>query len=198
MARKTERLQIRAEQLAQAVVEILSEEGRGALTRERISEKAGLSRPLIYYYFNSSDAVMASAFKWICARILEREEKALEKGRGLDRLAAAFVPEGEESRRLYRAFYALLPEASIKGELRGEVARLRGLRRDLLAEILLDATRSGEVRPPDGCDLDAIGGLLDGAALRAAVDQAPETKGLSARMSDAVRRYLRPVRAVAA
>ncbi|MHB1846653.1 MAG: TetR/AcrR family transcriptional regulator [Deltaproteobacteria bacterium] len=198
MARKTERLQIRCEQLAQAVVEILSEEGRGALTRERISEKAGLSRPLIYYYFNSSEAVMASAFKWICAQILEREEKALEKGEGLARLAAAFVPEGEAARRLYRAFYALLPEASIKDELRGEATRMRGLRRDLLAEILLDATRTGEVRPPDGCDLDAIAGLLDGAAMRAAVEQSPESKGLSARIGDAVRRYLQPVRAVAA
>ena len=94
-------------QLAQAVVEILATDGRGSLTREKISEVAGLSRPLIYYYFNSAEAVMASAFKWICGRILEIEEETLDKGaaEGLERLAAAFVPERESQRRLYRAFF---------------------------------------------------------------------------------------------
>jgi AcrR family transcriptional regulator len=197
MAKKTERLAIRCEQLSQAVVEILASEGRGALTREKISEVAGLSRPLIYYYFNSAEAVMASAFKWICGRILEVEEKALNgPAEGLDRLAAAFVPEREDGRRLYRAFFALLPEAVIKDELRGEVSRLRARRRDLLAEVLLDAAREGEVRPADGCDLDAIAGLLEGASLRASVEALAETRYAN-HVGDAVRRYLRPIRAAA-
>jgi AcrR family transcriptional regulator len=197
MAKKTERLAIRCEQLSQAVVEILANDGRGALTREKISEVAGLSRPLIYYYFNSAEAVMASAFKWICGRILEFEEKALDgPAAGLDRLAAAFVPDGEESRKLYRAFFALLPEAVIKDELKGEVSRLRARRRDLLAEVLLDSARTGEVRPADGCDLDAVAGLLEGAALRSAVEAVTESKYAN-NIGDAVRRYLRPMRVAA-
>ncbi|MHB8419103.1 MAG: TetR family transcriptional regulator C-terminal domain-containing protein [Myxococcales bacterium] len=197
MAKKTERLAIRCEQLSQAVVEILANDGRGALTREKISEVAGLSRPLIYYYFNSAEAVMASAFKWICGRILELEEKALDgPASGLDRLTAAFVPDREESRKLYRAFFALLPEAVIKDDLRGHVSGLRGRRRELLAEVLLDAARAGEVRPADGCDLDAIAGLLEGASLRAAVEALTESKYAST-IGDAVRRYLRPMRVAA-
>ena len=200
MAKKTQRLAIRCEQLAQAVVEILATDGRGSLTREKISEVAGLSRPLIYYYFNSAEAVMASAFKWICGRILEVEEETLDKGQaqGLDRLAEAFVPEGERQRRLYRAFFALLPEAAIRDDLKGEVSQLRSRRRDLLAEVLLDGARSGEVRPPDGCDLDAISGLLEGAALRAAVEAQTEGKAYANNVGDAVRRYLRPMRVAAA
>jgi hypothetical protein len=143
---------------------------------------------------------MASAFKWICAHILEVEEGILDKGtaQGLDRLAAAFVPDGEGQRRLYRAFFALLPEAAIKDDLKGEVAHLRSRRRDLLAEVLLDGARSGEVRPPDGCDLDAIAGLLEGAALRAAVEAATEGKPYLSNIGDAVRRYLRPMRVAVA
>ena len=200
MAKKTKRLAIRSEQLAQAVVEILAADGRGALTRERISEVAGLSRPLIYYYFNSAEAVMASAFKWICGRILELEEKALDAGAtaGLDRLAEAFVPARERERRLYRAFFALLPEAVIKDDLKGEASRLRMRRRDLLAEVLLDAARAGEVRPPDGCDLDAIAGLLDGAALRASIEEPATGKAAPSTIGDAVRRYLKPMRTAAA
>ncbi len=197
MAKKTDRLAARSEQLAQAVVEILAADGRGALTRERISEVAGLSRPLIYYYFNSAEAVMASAFKWICERILEREQKVLEGGGAgdIDRLGDAFVPHGEAERRLYRAFFSLLPEAVIKEDLKVEAIRVHSRRRDLLAELLLDAVHAGEVRPPDGCDLDAISGLLEGAALRASI--APVGDPPRSTIGDAIRRYLRPLRAAA-
>lgn len=208
MAKKTPSVEVRSEQLAQAVVDILAEQGRGALTREKISERAGLSRPLIYYYFNSAEAVLASSFRWICHKLLDREElmagKA-EDARGLvlPSIVTAFVPQSEATRKLYRAFFALLPEASIKEELRGEVAQLRSRRREMLAQLLLDAARHGDVRPPDSCDLDAITGLLESAAMRAAVETAPErglAGGIVGGATDALRRYLRPfqVAAVAA
>src|SRR5271170_6733852 len=134
MAKKTASVEVRSEQLAQAVVDILAEQGRGALTREKISERAGLSRPLIYYYFNSAEAVLASSFRWICHKLLDREElmagKAEEAKRVLmPSIVEAFVPQNENTRKLYRAFFALLPEAAIKDELRGEVAQLRARRR---------------------------------------------------------------------
>jgi AcrR family transcriptional regulator len=199
MARKTPSVEVRSEQLAQAVVDILAVQGRGALTREKISERAGLSRPLIYYYFNSAEAVLGSSFRWICQRIMEREAELARKAEvvGLDTLISCFVPNAEASRRLYRAFFALLPEAAIKDDLRAEVDKVRERRRELVAELLLEATRTGDVRPPDGCDLDAITGLLESAAMRAAVESSPE-RGILANALDALRRYLRPYRAVAA
>jgi AcrR family transcriptional regulator len=199
MARKTPSVEVRSEQLAQAVVDILAEQGRGALTREKISERAGLSRPLIYYYFNSAEAVLGSSFRWICQRIMERETQLARKADvvGLDTLIACFVPEGETSRRLYRAFFALLPEAAIKEDLKVEADKVRERRRELVAELLLEATRTGDVRPPDGCDLDAITGMLESAAMRAAVE-ATAGRGILANALDALRRYLRPIRAVAA
>jgi len=199
MAKKTPSVEVRSEQLAQAVVEILAEQGRGALTREKISERAGLSRPLIYYYFNSAEAVLGSSFRWICQRIMDREAQLAAKADvvGLDTLVACFVPNNEASRRLYRAFFALLPEAAIKDDLRIEADKVRGKRRELVAELLLEATRTGDVRPPDGCDLDAITGLLESAAMRASVEVTPE-HGILANALDALRRYLRPFRAVAA
>jgi AcrR family transcriptional regulator len=199
MARKTPSVEVRSEQLAQAVVDILAVQGRGALTREKISERAGLSRPLIYYYFNSAEAVLGSSFRWICQRIMEREAELAAKAEvvGLETLISCFVPHAEASRRLYRAFFALLPEAAIKDDLRAEVDKVRERRRELVAELLLEATRSGDVRPPDGCDLDAITGLLESAAMRASVEASPE-RGILANALDALRRYLRPYHAVAA
>jgi AcrR family transcriptional regulator len=199
MARKTPSVEVRSEQLAQAVVDILAEQGRGALTREKISERAGLSRPLIYYYFNSAEAVLGSSFRWICQRIMERETQLVRKAdtAGLDTLIACFVPDAETSRRLYRAFFALLPEAAIKEDLRIEAEKVRERRRELVAELLLEATRTGDVRPPDGCDLDAITGMLESAAMRAAVEVS-SGRGILANALDALRRYLRPYRAVAA
>jgi len=196
MAKKTASVEVRSEQLAQAVVDILAEQGRGALTREKISERAGLSRPLIYYYFNSAEAVLASSFRWICHKLLDREElmagKAEEAKRVLmPSIVEAFVPQNENTRKLYRAFFALLPEAAIKDDLRGEVAQLRARRREMLAQLLLEAARSGDVRPADGCDLDAISGVLESAAMRAAVET-PLERGIVGNATDALLRYLRP------
>ena len=166
MAKKAASVEIRSEQLAQAVVDILAESGRGALTREKISERAGLSRPVIYYYFNSAEAVLASSFRWICHKLVDREAVLAEKAEDvreqlLQAIVQVFVPQSDSTRKLYRAFFALLPEAAIKDELRGEVAQLRSRRREMLAQLLLDAARRGDIRPPDGCDLDAITGLLE-------------------------------------
>jgi len=196
MAKKTASVEVRSEQLAQAVVDILAEQGRGALTREKISERAGLSRPLIYYYFNSAEAVLASSFRWICHKLLDREEEMAGKVEESSRvrmpnIVQAFVPQNDNTRKLYRAFFALLPEASIKDDLRGEVAQLRARRREMLAQLLLEAARSGDVRPPDGCDLDAITGLLESAAMRAAVET-PQERGIVGNATDALLRYLRP------
>ena len=196
MARKTASVEVRSEQLAQAVVDILAEQGRGALTREKISERAGLSRPLIYYYFNSAEAVLASSFRWICHKLLDREEHMAGKAEEATRvlmpsIVEAFVPQNENTRKLYRAFFALLPEAAIKDELRGEVAQLRARRREMLAQLLLEAARSGDVRPADGCDLDAISGVLESAAMRAAVET-PLERGIVGNATDALLRYLRP------
>jgi AcrR family transcriptional regulator len=201
MAKKTASVEVRSEQLAQAVVDILAEQGRGALTREKISERAGLSRPLIYYYFNSAEAVLASSFRWICHKLMVREEQMAgkaEDAEGLPSIVQTFVPQSENTRKLYRAFFALLPEAAIKDDLRGEVAQLRARRREMLAQLLLEASRTGDVRPPDGCDLDAITGLLESAAMRAAVES-PQERGIVGNAADALQRYLRPFRpAVAA
>src|SRR3984957_19756202 len=119
MAKKIASVEVRSEQLAQAVVDILAEQGRGALTREKISERAGLSRPLIYYYFNSAEAVLASSFRWICQKLMSREEQMAGKAEQSDwvelpGIVASFVPQNEGNRKLYRAFFALLPEAAIK------------------------------------------------------------------------------------
>jgi AcrR family transcriptional regulator len=202
MAKKTASVEIRSEQLAQAVVDILAESGRGSLTREKISERAGLSRPLIYYYFNSAEAVLASSFRWICHKLVDREALLAEKAEDvheqlLQAIVQVFVPQNDATRRLYRAFFALLPEAAIKDELRGEVAQLRSRRREMLAQLLLDAARRGDIRPPDGCDLDAITGLLESAAMRAAVET-PQERGILGSAADALGRYLRPIQAVAA
>src|ERR1700722_10346320 len=106
MAKKIASVEVRSEQLAQAVVDILAESGRGSLTREKISERAGLSRPLIYYYFNSAEAVLASSFRWICHKLVDREALLAEKAEDvheqlLQAIVQVFVPQNDATRRLY-------------------------------------------------------------------------------------------------
>ena len=102
MARKTASVEVRSEQLAQAVVDILAEQGRGALTREKISERAGLSRPLIYYYFNSAEAVLASSFRWICHKLLVREEQMAGKAEAGSRVQMPSIVEAASARPIRR------------------------------------------------------------------------------------------------
>jgi AcrR family transcriptional regulator len=76
-------------QLIQAAVQILREEGAGAVTARRLSEQVGLGRHIVHYYFGTIDEVFVAVMRDEGARSEEMLREAARTGDALDLLSAA-------------------------------------------------------------------------------------------------------------
>lgn len=69
--------------MLQGAVDILRDEGYGALTSRRVAERIGVKQRLVYYYFPTMDQLIVEAFQWLAKRDLERLTLALRSERPL-------------------------------------------------------------------------------------------------------------------
>ena len=69
--------------MLEGAIDILRDEGYGALTSRRIAERVGVKQRLVYYYFPTMDRLIVDAFKWLAARDIERLNGALQSERPL-------------------------------------------------------------------------------------------------------------------
>jgi AcrR family transcriptional regulator len=99
-----------------AAERVLSDEGYAALSSRRIAEIAGFKQRLVYYYFQSMDALVAAMFR----RMVERETERLTAIAASARPIRGFWSLARESRdtRLSAEFLAL---AHRNAELKKEV-----------------------------------------------------------------------------
>lgn len=65
------------ERLVEAAAELLREEGYSALSARRVTGRAGLKSQLLYYYFETMDALVLAVLRRITERRQERFERAL-------------------------------------------------------------------------------------------------------------------------
>ena len=132
----------------EAAVRILTEEGFGALTLDRIAKAIGVSRPTLYNYFNDRAAVVNFVEDRAFAPLVEMldevaasKDSAIEK---LDKVCRAVLNRIVEERALVMAlFQKEMPDSEI---LQGKKAkRDRALAR--IEQILRDGVAAGEFRP---------------------------------------------------
>ncbi|GIX31304.1 MAG: TetR family transcriptional regulator [Porticoccaceae bacterium] len=88
-----------------ACEEILREEGYGALSSRRVAERAGLGQRLLYYYFETMDALVEATFARLAARELARLQAAAARPRPLRELWDACIHTADS--RLVAEFAAL-------------------------------------------------------------------------------------------
>lgn len=74
--------EIRA-QLVEAAAQLLREEGGAAITARRISEKVGLKRHIVHYYFGTIEELIVAVLQRDEARALEGYETALQSSEPL-------------------------------------------------------------------------------------------------------------------
>ncbi len=118
-----------------AAERVLSDEGHAALTSRRIAEVAGFKQRLVYYYFQSMDALVAAMFR----RMVERETVRLTAIAASARPIRGFWALARESRdtRLSAEFLAL---AHRNPELKQEVIEFITFSRQLQINALDKAT----------------------------------------------------------
>jgi len=181
--------------IRQAAEELLTEDGRAALTTTRVAERAGVSIGTLYQYVSSVDELMAL----LVEAHLERERAALVSvlsevsslplSEILDRLVDAFVGVFSDDPVLSAALYRECRSAS----WRPEIEDLGADSVSAFTQILLDHEGRVAVHDPRLASI-AVVSAVDAFVQRAAA-QAPEAVRSGAVAREAkqlVRRYLLP------
>jgi len=159
-------LEVNARQrLLETATELFAEKGYAVTSVREIVEKAGVSKPVLYYYFKSKDGLFYAVLQWA----VDVQQKILNeifesKGTILDRFII-FYRRVYEGVRQYQNLYILI-HGLIYGPPQGvpeyDFAKYQRLMLDAVKRIYMEGVASGEIRKVDADEVAfLVLGLLD-------------------------------------
>ena len=143
--------QQRRNQILEAALRVFAEKGFFGARTDDIAREAGVSKGLLYWYFESKDAILLALLERLFEPDLEalehlvtqRERSARERLLNLAQQALGSFPEIEMARKVAYEYYAL---ASRPGPVREALQRYYRRYRDLLAALIAQGVERGEWR----------------------------------------------------
>jgi AcrR family transcriptional regulator len=132
-----------------------------------VAAALGVSTALVFYHFETKDALIVAAFEFAVERDLRRLDRQLEGGRDpvdrLRRVISSYGPSPDDGWVLwFDAWATAVREPTIRKALR----RLDDRWRSALAETIREGVASGEFTCPDPtATLARIGALYDGLSV---------------------------------
>lgn len=170
MARRT--VEVRREEILKATVHQIEKRGMAAVRVSDIAASLEVSSGLVFYHFETKDALLVAALEFAVERDLRRLDKTIRAGgtpvEPLSRVLASYGPTGSaRGWTLWIDAWAMaLREPSIRVCLR----RLNDRWRAVLEESIADGVESGDFRCADpNASVARIGALLDGLSVTALV-----------------------------
>ncbi|MCO5999820.1 TetR/AcrR family transcriptional regulator [Actinoallomurus rhizosphaericola] len=108
----------RRRQIAEALLRIAGTQGLAAATMRHVAAEAGVSVPLVQYYFNSKDELLLQALPYLGEQLWNRvrgrldplDTTTVEPREVLETTLCAVLPTDQQSRQImlaYNAYYAL-------------------------------------------------------------------------------------------
>lgn len=170
MARR--KVEVRRDEILRATCDEVGKRGFANTRAADVAASLGISTGLIFYHFESKDALLSAAFGYAAERDLERLDAAA-RGRGsarrrLSRILTMYGPEG------IGAGWALWIDAwaaALRSPEMADVSRRLDVRwKDTVAEVIAQGVASGEMvcADPSGAAW-RITAMLDGLAVQTTV-----------------------------
>ncbi|MDE8651596.1 TetR/AcrR family transcriptional regulator [Novosphingobium album (ex Liu et al. 2023)] len=129
-----------------AAEDILREEGYGALTSRRVSERIGVKQRLIYYYFRTMDELIVETFRALAVREVERLNRALLSRHPLRETWQILVETSDT--KLVSEFMALANRIdALRQEVAGFIEHSRALQVEALSRAMADSAAPGTLSP---------------------------------------------------
>ena len=170
MARR--KVDVRREEILRATCDEVARRGFASTRAADVANALGISTGLVFYHFESKDALLSAAFAYAAERDLARLDRAA-RGRGsarrrLARILMMYGPEGEA------AGWALWVDAwsaALRSPEMAEVSRALDVRwKDTVAEVIAQGVASGELTCDDpSAAAWRITALIDGLAVQSTV-----------------------------
>ncbi|HEY5183578.1 MAG TPA: TetR/AcrR family transcriptional regulator [Actinomycetes bacterium] len=193
MARR--RPEVRREEILAATVAVIEHRGFAHTRVTDVADLLGISPALVFYHFESKEALLARAFEYAAERDLERLHVALVKGSDatdrLRRILRLYGPQGAAGGWLL--WIDAWATALRVPELRHTSGRLDRRWKQAVAEVIADGVRRGEFRcdDPSGAAW-RITALIDGLAVQTTVHGAVTHRQVAAWVDRVVRAELHP------
>jgi TetR/AcrR family transcriptional regulator len=140
------------ERLLETAAELFAEKGYAGTYVREIVEKAGVSKPVLYYYFQSKEGLFHAILQWAA----EVQQKVLSevldaKGTVLERFAYMYrrVYEGvQQYQNIYKMIHGLI-YGPPQGAPEYDFSRYRHYMVSIIKQIYSDGLQAGEIRKVD-------------------------------------------------
>src|SRR5580765_3893013 len=168
------RVEVRREEILTATLVEIERSGMSALRVSDIAGSLGVSSSLVFYHFDTKDALLVEALEYAVVRDADRLDKALAKeGEPLERLRRVLTSYGPTGAAhgwtlWIEAWSTALREPSIQASLR----KLDKRWRDALEHVITEGVSSGVFSCADPeTAVTRIGALLDGLSVAVLIYQ---------------------------
>jgi AcrR family transcriptional regulator len=173
------KVEVRRDEILRATCDEVAKRGFAHTRAADVAANLGVSTGLIFYHFDSKDALLSAAFAYAAERDLERlDAAATGTGSALRRLARVLRMYGPEGIGAGWALWIDAWAAALRSPEMAEVSRRLDVRwKDTVAEVIKQGVTSGEMTctDPSGAAW-RITALLDGLAVQAVVHEGVLTK----------------------
>jgi AcrR family transcriptional regulator len=183
------KVEVRREEILHATIAQVEARGMSALRVSDVAEALGVSTALVFYHFETKDALVVEAFEFAVERDLSRLDRQLRRGRSpvdrLRRVVASYgkTGAGEGWALWFDAWATAIREPLIRKALR----RLDDRWNAALAETIRAGVESGDFVCPDPtATLARVGALYDGLSVAVLVYENVTRAELKAWIRDAL------------
>lgn len=184
---------VRREEILAATVELIEAGGLAQVRVKDVASALGISAGLVFYHFDTKDALLAAAFTHAVEQDLGRLERAMTRGKEptdrLRRILAVYGPQGRAAGwRIWIDAWAL---AQREPAIRKVLRRLDDRWADALLETVRSGVKTGHFDCPDpDAAVARIGALLDGLSVATLVYRSVSRAQLRSWVADATAREL--------
>ena len=170
MARRT--VEVRREEILRATVDEVVKRGFAHTRVADVAAALGISTGLVFYHFESKDALLSDAFAYAAERDLERLDKAVSgTGSTTRRLARILTMYGPEATGAGWPLWIDAWSTALRSPEMAEVSRQLDVRwKDTVAAVIADGVGRGELQCDDpSAAAWRITAMLDGLAVQSTV-----------------------------
>lgn len=165
-------VEVRRDEILRATVDEVSRLGFAHTRVADVAAALGISTGLVFYHFDSKDALLSAAFAYAAERDLERlDAAATGRGSATRRLARILAVYGPEDSGPAWSLWIDAWATSLRSPEMAEVSRRLDVRwKDAVAEVIRQGVERGEMTCADpGAAAWRITAMLDGLAVQVTV-----------------------------
>lgn len=177
------KVEVRREEILVATIAEIERSGMSALRVSDIAHNLGVSSGLVFYHFDTKDALLVEALEYAVVRDADRLDRALAKeGEPVERLRRVLTSYGPTGAAhgwtlWIEAWSTALREPSIQASLR----KLDRRWRDALEDVISEGVTSGAFACDDPKGTVArVGALLDGLSVASLIYKSVNRRQLQA------------------